>query len=83
MIVAVNRPHKGDETSDVLKDKQAFSPVENRIGVREALVVADIVKVFEHRDGRLQDAFRHLAFDQVPEPGRNRGSRSPLGEDRH
>jgi hypothetical protein len=49
----------------VLEDQQAFSPVEDGVGVRKAPVVTDIVEVFQHRDGRLQDAFRHLGFDQV------------------
>ena len=39
--------------------QQAFFVVEDRVVVREALVVAHVIEGFEHRDTGLQDALGH------------------------
>lgn len=49
----------------VVEDQQALVVVQDRVVVREALVVAHVVERLQHRDRGLQDAGRHLRLEMA------------------
>ena len=56
----VKRSQEANRTGDVIENQQALFVIQDRVVVRQAAIISDIVERFQYRDAGLEGARRHF-----------------------